>query len=303
MKSSTRLEQETDEARARVNNTLEELRARTTPGQLVDQLIDYARDSSGGAFFDNLSRQVVNNPMPVVLLGTSLAWLAFGPARAPARANAISERRTRDLGRSARGAMADTRDAADDLIDSAASTASDAGDAARGAASSLGDRAETSAAALRDSVREASARIGAVTQSASDTFEEIRERASDAYDRAARSARRATASVGTAATQARQNVGGLSREFVDLCKEQPILIAGIGLALGATLGALLPETTAENRLMGAASDDVKSRARRLSGKVKESAQSVYDEAKEAAGTVMESQENRTASSVADLGHS
>src|SRR4051812_21979344 len=88
MKSSAQLELETEEARSRVNATLDELRARATPGQLVDQLIDYARGSDGGAFLGNLKRQAVNNPLPVVLLGTSLAWLAFASAKPAARIDA-----------------------------------------------------------------------------------------------------------------------------------------------------------------------------------------------------------------------
>ena len=316
MKSSAQLEQETEEARVRVNNTLEELRARTTPGQLVDQVIDYARDSSGGEFFSNLSRQVVNNPMPVVLLGASVAWLAFGQARNSGRFDA--ERASglatpaQDLRRTARGAMTHASEAADNLADSAASSvsdlgdtaasrASDLGDAARDAAGDLGDRAEESADAVRDGVRQAGARFSAAAQSASDKIDQIRERASGAYGRAAESARRATSSVGTATTEARERAADLSRNFVSLCKEQPILVAGIGLALGATLGALFPASAAENRLMGAASDDVKERARRLSTKVKEGAQSVYGEATESAGSVMEP--NRTASSLAEMGHS
>src|SRR3982750_4922342 len=118
MKSSEQLEQETEEARVRVNNTLEELRARTTPGQLVDQVIDYARDSSGGEFFGNLSRQVVNNPMPVVLLGASVAWLAFGQSRNSGRW---------DGGRTGAsvGAVRDGVHAAGARLDAAAQSASD----------------------------------------------------------------------------------------------------------------------------------------------------------------------------------
>src|SRR5256885_696442 len=109
MKSSARLELETEEARARVNNTLEELRTRTTPGQLVDQVLDYARESSGGEFFANLSRQVVSNPMPVVLLGTSLAWLAVGQTRAT-RADRMLDT-TRNLRRATDAAASDAREA------------------------------------------------------------------------------------------------------------------------------------------------------------------------------------------------
>ena len=84
MASSDQLEREAEEARTRVERTLDELRARTTPGHLVDQLIDYANGGPGGAFARNLSRQVVDNPLPVALLGASLVWLALaGDTHAP----------------------------------------------------------------------------------------------------------------------------------------------------------------------------------------------------------------------------
>jgi ElaB/YqjD/DUF883 family membrane-anchored ribosome-binding protein len=273
MKSSAQLELETEEARARVNNTLEELRTRTTPGQLVDQVIDYARDSSGGEFFTNLSRQVVNNPMPVVLLGTSLAWLAIRQARRSTNA-----------------------DRGSDIPDATASMARDA-------SVPLGDHMEAATDAVRESMRDANAKLGAVAQSASDTFGEIRERASDAYARAAQSARRAASGVGDATTEAQQSVADLSRNFVALCKEQPILMAGIGIALGAAIGALLPSSTAENRLMGKASDDVKLRARRMGDRAKQSAQAVYREAKDATAQAMGPTAPISGAAAAELGHS
>src|SRR5436305_14850653 len=72
---SEQLRQEAEQSRAEIEETLEELRARITPGQVVDQLVDYAGDSGAGEFFRNLGRQAVNNPLPVALMGAGLAWL------------------------------------------------------------------------------------------------------------------------------------------------------------------------------------------------------------------------------------
>lgn len=291
MKSSAQLELETEEARARVNNTLDELRTRTTPGQLVDQVIDYARDSSGGEFFTNLSRQVVNNPMPVVLLGASLAWLAIGQTRRST--HAYRESNIAD----------DTASMARDLSVPLGDRLEGSTDAVRDAAADLGDRAEASTRAVRESVRKANAKLGDVAQSASDTLGEIRDRASDAYARATVSARRATTGVAEATTQAQQSVADVSRNFVALCKEQPILMAGVGIALGAAIGALLPASATENRLMGKASDDVKLRARRVGDRARQGAQAVYREAKDATAQAMGPTAAISGSSAAELGHS
>jgi hypothetical protein len=81
MSTSEQLERETEEERARISETLDELRARMTPGHLVDRLVDYAADSSGGMFFRNLRQQAVENPVPVALVGAGLAWLAIAGRR------------------------------------------------------------------------------------------------------------------------------------------------------------------------------------------------------------------------------
>src|SRR3954452_22742871 len=87
MSDSEQLEREIEVERARLSETLEELRLRMTPGRVVDQLVDYATDSSGGMFFRNLRQQVVANPVPVALMGAVLAWLAMSARRSSAEGN------------------------------------------------------------------------------------------------------------------------------------------------------------------------------------------------------------------------
>lgn len=75
MTSSAQLEREAEQTRSQLAQTLDELRQRITPGQLVDEAVDYARDSGGGQFFRNLGHQAKSNPMPVALIGAGVAWL------------------------------------------------------------------------------------------------------------------------------------------------------------------------------------------------------------------------------------
>ena len=51
---SARLEREAVEACGQLSATLEELRCRMTPGRVVDQVIDYTRDSPAADFLRNL---------------------------------------------------------------------------------------------------------------------------------------------------------------------------------------------------------------------------------------------------------
>ena len=45
--------------------------------------------------------------------------------------------------------------------------------------------------------------------------------------------------------------------LMNFCREQPMLVAGLGIAFGAALGAMLPTTRPERRIMGEASRDMR----------------------------------------------
>ena len=80
MTYSEQLERETESCREQLADTLDELRMRMTPGEVVDQLVDYAQDTTGGLFFENLKKEVTRNPLPVALMGAGFLWLMCGKA-------------------------------------------------------------------------------------------------------------------------------------------------------------------------------------------------------------------------------
>lgn len=61
--------------REQMDGTLSAIEQRFTPGQLVDQGLNYLRQSGGQEFVSNLGQQAKQNPLPVVLVGIGLAWL------------------------------------------------------------------------------------------------------------------------------------------------------------------------------------------------------------------------------------
>jgi hypothetical protein len=54
-----------------------------------------------------------------------------------------------------------------------------------------------------------------------------------------------------------------TRNIFEFCRERPVVLAGLGLALGAALAAGSPATEAEDQFMGERSDALKGQARRL----------------------------------------
>ena len=73
--NSEKLEREAGGTRAQLAEALDALRARMTPGQVIDQLIDYAREGPGAGFGRNLAREVREHPLLLVLIGIGIAWL------------------------------------------------------------------------------------------------------------------------------------------------------------------------------------------------------------------------------------
>ena len=115
---------------------------------------------------------------------------------------------------------------------------------------------------------------GNAYERASDAVERAKETTTEAYDRARDVARRSVSS-------AVDGTRGLTR----FMREEPMVLAGLGIALGALVGALLPATEIENRTMGEASDalkrDAKEAAREQWERGKDLAEEGWDEAKEA----------------------
>lgn len=94
-KSPQRLEREVNQARAAVGNTLRELSARLSPGELLDQAISMVREH-GGDLGRNLGGQVKSNPLPVILTTVGVSWMMMssgnkGVAQSRGTSDAISD--------------------------------------------------------------------------------------------------------------------------------------------------------------------------------------------------------------------
>ena len=70
-----RLEREVSETRARLSDTLDELRARMAPGPVFDQFADFLRRNPAADALNNLVREIRDNPLPLSLIVVGVAWL------------------------------------------------------------------------------------------------------------------------------------------------------------------------------------------------------------------------------------
>lgn len=132
----------------------------------------------------------------------------------------------------------------------------------RGAASSVSDNAN----AMKDSAAAAAARL-----------KETIADATDAGYEAAAAARRRAAEFGSKASQSLDQAGKTLSETVS---NNPLLVAGIGLLVGGLIASAIPRLRLESETLGAASDELKNRARETvaSGveSIKQRAQAAFD---------------------------
>lgn len=252
-RSADDIAREVESSRARVTETLDELKARMSPGQLVDEMLAYSK-GAGGDFLANAGRAARENPLPVLLVGAGLAMLVTS------RGGSSSARRSasrHDVGRQAYAhdgfgrhdvgsgdgfatraadAASSLRDAAGSRLDSARDGLSRVGDAVSDAASGASDMAEAV-------YRRTSDIAGSVGETLSHTGDKARRMLHDRRDDVAH----------LGATARRRAMG--------LFEDQPLVVAALGLAIGAALGAALPRSRTEDRLMGEAAERAREAAR------------------------------------------
>lgn len=242
-RSAAEIERDVETTRARVSGTLEELREKASPGQLFEQVLDYARHSGGREFARNLGQSIRDNPMPLLLIGAGIGWMMMsGPSHG---ANGRGWRHERDV-RSWRGGSGRS------AHDGTSHGDGNLSEAARG----VGAAAGRAASAVSEAASGVGAAAGSAYEGVAQGASRLRETAGEVADSAAGTLRDAREAAGEHLAWAREET---RRGLHWLTDEQPLVLGAVGLAVGAALGAILPGTEAENRLMGEARDDLVSR--------------------------------------------
>lgn len=85
-RQSERLEREAEEARAELAYSLDQLRERLTPERIVNETVDYVRETPVGEFGRNLMRDIRAYPLPLLVVFAGMAWAVIASAVAQRKA-------------------------------------------------------------------------------------------------------------------------------------------------------------------------------------------------------------------------
>lgn len=267
---------------------------------------------------DTLIDTIRNNPLPAAVMGAGLVWLLMS------RSRDASERR-RGTGRAARGPARseafgqfgydgshgmDPEGAGGGLAEAASSglhkvtggvahAAKDAGDMAgrvaegtSDAASSLVHRAGDAASAVAHS---ASGMASSWAHGASDAAAGIAHGASGAASSIAQGATGAASFVahtaedaaGALAEGARKGVRGVGRGYETALRDNPLVLGGLALGIGAVVGLALPRTTGEDKVLGPTRDRVLKRATEVAHDAAESVVHLAEKSTDSAKKALE----------------
>jgi Sec-independent protein translocase protein TatA len=181
-------------------------------------------------------------------------------------------------------AIGETASGVRDRVADAASRASETAASVGATVRTAKDSAVETASQWREAAGSAASMVRDTTSSA---YEQAKSRVSDS--RGALGGAASTLYGGVAQSAGRTAVGvkafasgatTTSRDLLELCREQPLVMAGLGIALGAAVGAAFRSTQTEHQLMGEASDEIKERTRSF-------AQEQYEKSKSTAEVALD----------------
>ncbi|MBB5664005.1 ElaB/YqjD/DUF883 family membrane-anchored ribosome-binding protein [Rhizobium leguminosarum] len=268
-KTSAELQREIERDRQRLGDRLDAIQERMSPGQLVDEVLAYARNSGGSEFVGNLGRTLKENPLPVALIGVSLAWLMAkgspsttapdsrepeydlypvqGPVRRLGPPTSIGGVRYSHFsdgsGRQLKALTDETGRRAGHFMD-------DTGKTYRGFVDASGKQ-------VNQILDETGAIFDAASGWAAEKWEQVKTTAHDIAERAAGTASSLTSRTTSAATNLQEQATELNTLILTQFRDQPLVGGALAFAVGAAIGAALPSTETEDELAGEASDAAK----------------------------------------------
>jgi hypothetical protein len=222
-RSSDEIRRDIERTRSEMDETVDALEQRLSPGQMLDEAWHLLKSQGGGA-----GDVVRDHPVPLALMGLGVAWLAIE------KATGSSASTDGDVGP---GTYARAEGRVGPYLGDAVSRSDEPG---------RSDRAAAAAVHAKD---EAKARLGEAGEWVKDHLPDGND-ATELKERAGQTARRAASSVKHGAHDAKRGLGSL---FDD----QPLALGAIAFGLGIAAGAAVPTTRWEDEHIGPAAETLK----------------------------------------------
>jgi sporulation protein YlmC with PRC-barrel domain len=80
-RSADEVQRDVERDRARLRGTADEIQDRLSPGQLLDRAVEYFWEEPRAGGQSRLARAIVENPLPVLVIGAGLVWLAVAASQ------------------------------------------------------------------------------------------------------------------------------------------------------------------------------------------------------------------------------
>jgi ElaB/YqjD/DUF883 family membrane-anchored ribosome-binding protein len=283
-----------EQLRSTVSETANDLRERIRPDAIKAEVSQYVR-SRGEQFLDDLTTAARENPMQAVAVGASVAYPLLRVARAiPVPILMIGaglffagSKTGQSLSHRLTDAAADRasagREFASEHIDRLNQAVSDGTDRLSNAAEKLQDKADRLGASVADraaeirdqgtqAVSSAVANVQDVASSAAEAGRRTMDATKDASLQAARRVRET-------ASDLQERVGSSLYQTIE---QNPLLVAGAGLLVGALIASALPRSNLEVSMIGEAGNAVKRGADAAAARgirdAKDAVSGTYDEA-------------------------
>lgn len=317
------IRQQIDHTRAQLETTIQAIGERLSPENLIEQAKSSAKEATVGRIKEmtnqanqkvegvstSLSQTIRENPLPVAVIGLGLGWLwlsernkrdayrmdeyAYRAGRQryfddydyrreqpldEARefvnqaASAVEHKATQVKQR-VKGAIQDAGESVSDVASRTSEVVSETGQR-------VGEKIGDSASRVEDVVEETAARVG-------ETKEVVQQKAGELTERARSEAERLRHE---AEWRSRQAAMRTKQSFWHNMEENPLIVGAVLTIAGAAVGAAIPTSEYENKLMGETRDrlldEAKVRAQdaveRVQSVVEETQRAVVVEAKDAA---------------------
>jgi hypothetical protein len=219
--------------RAQMDNTVDAIEEKLTPGELVHEAWSLVRGGSSSSI-GRVLRIAKQHPLPATIISLGLGWMVYESATGhAATGRRYAARYAHDERRPAEDEEPSVFESARERAGAVSRRATDAADSAIGKASNL-------AAQTRETANEVASSARSI---ASDTVESVRRQTSDLG--------RQASELGE---QARHGLRQAQSGFWRTLEEQPLIVGAATVAAGLLVGLLLPSSSQEDELMGRTRD-------------------------------------------------